>query len=58
VQPPNAGFYYVVVTNNAGFVTASVASLTISTADADADGLANVWEKYFLAASTGTPQEI
>jgi hypothetical protein len=47
VQPPNAGSYYVVVTNFAGSVTSSVASLTISTADADADGLPDVWEKYF-----------
>ena len=40
----NAGPYDVVITNMAGSVTSVVAVLTVSTADADRDGMPDAWE--------------
>jgi hypothetical protein len=44
VQPANAGAYTVMITNLAGSTTSAVATLTVSVADIDGDGMPDVWE--------------
>jgi hypothetical protein len=44
VQPSHGGGYAVVITNIAGSITSAVATLTVSTGDADGDGMPDAWE--------------
>jgi len=44
VQPSHAGNYSVVITNVAGSITSLVATLTVSAADTDGDGMPDAWE--------------
>ncbi len=44
IQPAQAGDYSCVVTNLAGSVTTSVATVTVSDLDTDGDGLPDAWE--------------
>ncbi|HKX60854.1 MAG TPA: lamin tail domain-containing protein, partial [Verrucomicrobiae bacterium] len=44
VQPSETGNYSVVISNMAGTMTSTVATLTVSTDDTDGDGLPDAWE--------------
>jgi hypothetical protein len=44
VSPSNTGDYSVWITNMAGSVTSLVATLTVSNADSDGDGMPDAWE--------------
>ena len=43
-QHPQAGNYFVIISNRAGSITSQVATLTVLLADSDGDGMPDAWE--------------